>query len=139
MIISNCTDNPELVKRSIVSLGDSLAIRNDVFGSQFCYLLVDPKFSEYNDLPNNLSNSPNSGKIILVGASHKRPFKEFASNEAIIITEIYEYARSLNNEKFVLPEFQVIVTMNILKYIKKFSFRNINLFWQTTCWTRECN
>lgn len=129
MIISNCTDNPELVKRSIVSLGDSLAGRGDVFGSQFCYLLVDPKFSEYNELANS-SNSVNSGKIALVGASHKHQFKDFASNEAIIITEIYEYARSLNNEKFVLPEFQVKFLVkdtdslyNLILYC-----RNINLY-----------
>jgi hypothetical protein len=100
MIISNCTDKPDLVKRSIIALGDLLQNRGDLFGSQFCYLLVDPQFGQYND-----SNS----KIVLLGASHHRTFREFASNEAIIMTEVYEYARNLhqNQECYFIPELQV--------------------------------
>lgn len=96
MIISNCTDKPELVKRSIVTLGDSLASRGDVFGSQFCYLLVEPNFSDYSE----------EGKLVLLGKSSLASFKEFANNDAIIMTEVYEYARSLSDEHFFVPSLQ---------------------------------
>lgn len=32
---------------------------------------------------------------------------EFASNAAIQCTEVYEYAQSLGNARFTLPQFQV--------------------------------
>lgn len=96
MIISNCTDKPELVKRSIMALGDTLANRGDVFGSQFCYLLVEPHFTEYCD----------DGKMVLLGSSHQKPFREFASDDAIIMTEVYEFARSLSDEHFFVPSLQ---------------------------------
>lgn len=96
MIISNCTDKPELVKRSIMTLGDSLASRGDVFGSQFCYLLAEPNFHDYCD----------DGKIVLLGKSQLSSFKEFASNDAIIMSEVYEFARSLSDEHFFVPSFQ---------------------------------
>lgn len=99
MIISNCTDKPELVKRSIMALGDSLANRGDVFGSQFCYLLVEPHFKEFSDLSSDF-------KISLLGTSSQRSFKDFATDDAIIMSEVYEYARSLSEENFFVPVLQ---------------------------------
>lgn len=112
MIISNCTDKPELVKRSIMALGDSLASRGDIFASQFCYLLVDPRFKEYNDATSDC-------KIALLGTSHQKPFKEFATNDAIIMSEVYEYARSLSEEGFFVPSLQkykYLLAANMLDY-----------------------
>lgn len=99
MIISNCTDKPELVKRSIMALGDSLATRGDIYASQFCYLLVEPLFKDYND-------ETSSSKIVLLGASHLGGFKDLASDDAIIMSEIYEYARTLSEENFFIPSLQ---------------------------------
>lgn len=96
MIISNCTDKPELVKRSIMSLGDTLANRGDIFGSQFCYLLVEPLFSDFSE----------DGKIVLLGSSHHKSFKEFVTDDAIIMSEVYEYARSLSDEHYFVPSLQ---------------------------------
>ena len=90
--ISNCTDKPDLVKRSIIALGDSLASRGDVYGSQFCYLLIDPQFTDYSD------STGSNGKIGLLGTSLQSSFKEFAADDSIIMTEVYEYARSLSVE-----------------------------------------
>jgi hypothetical protein len=90
MIISNCTDNPELVKRSILALGDSLAARGDIYASQFCYLLVEPEFGE-------------EGKITLLGANGEKLHR---NDDAIIMTEVYEYARSLSDESFFVPSLQ---------------------------------
>ena len=99
MIISNCTDKPELVKRSIMALGDSLSGRGDIFGSQFCYLLVDPRFKEYSDATSDC-------KLSLLGTSHQKHFKEFATDDAIIMSEVYEYARSLSEDGFFVPSLQ---------------------------------
>lgn len=96
MIISNCTDKPELVKRSILALGDSLASHGDIFASQFCYLLVEPNFAEYAE----------EGKIALLGTSSHKQFKDFLSDDAIIMSEVYEYARSLSEENFFIPSLQ---------------------------------
>lgn len=99
MIISNCTDKPDLVKRSIMTLGDSLANRGDIFGSQFCYLLVEPHFKEFNDPSSEF-------KISLLGTSTQNCFKDFATDNAIIMSEVYEYARSLSEENFFVPVLQ---------------------------------
>ncbi|CAO1435202.1 unnamed protein product [Diamesa serratosioi] len=101
MIISNCTDKPELVKKSIMAMGDTLFQRNDIYGSQFCYLLVDSEFTDYTDI------SSTAGKLVLLGASHQQlSFKAFATTESIIMTEIYEFARSLSNDNFFIPQLQ---------------------------------
>jgi len=55
-----------------------------------------------------MSNSISTIRLILLGASHmhKTSFNEFATNESIIMTEIYEYACMLNDDKFSIIEFQ---------------------------------
>lgn len=112
MIISNCTDKPDLVKRSIMALGDSLANRGDVFGSQFCYLLVEPHFKEFSDPSSDF-------KIALLGTSNQKSFKHFATDDAIIMSEVYEYARSLSEENFFIPvlqQYKFLLAGRILDY-----------------------
>lgn len=113
MIISNCTDKPDLVKRSIIALGDSLASRGDVYGSQFCYLLMDPQFTDFSDAAGV------NGKIGLLGTSMQKAFKEFASDDSIIMTEVYEYARSLSVEGYFiapLQKYKFLLATNMLDY-----------------------
>lgn len=113
MIISNCTDKPDLVKRSILALGDTLASRGDIFGSQFCYLLIDPQFTDYSD------TASVNGKIGLLGTSVQMQFKEFATDDSIIMTEVYEYARSLNTEHYFiasLQKYKFLLATNMLDY-----------------------
>lgn len=113
MIISNCTDKPDLVKRSIIALGDSLASRGDVYGSQFCYLLMDPQFTDYSDTEGA------NGKIGLLGTSLNKKFKDFASDDSIIMTEVYEYARSLSVEGYFiapLQKYKFLLATNMLDY-----------------------
>lgn len=112
MIISNCTDKPDLVKRSIVALGDSLSTRGDIYGSQFCYLLAEPVFREYGDLTAD-------GKLSLLGSSQNDKFKQFASDDAIIMTEVYEYARSLSEDGFFVPsiaKYKFLLATRMLDY-----------------------
>lgn len=55
----------------------------------------------------NLLNLSFTNRLVLLGSSHYKSFNDFATNEAIMMTEIYEYACSLNDDKFSLVEFQV--------------------------------
>lgn len=91
--------------------GDTLHNRGELFGAQFCYLIAKVEFSKYSDVKNDVSmilnNTSNAVRLILLGASgYKSSFTDFAADEAIIMTEIYEYACTLANSQFSIVEFQ---------------------------------
>lgn len=109
MILSNTSQKPELDRKSITTLGDSLYNRGDLFAAQFCYLMAQVGFGKYanvNQESSLMSNSTNAIRLILLGSSQHKSFTEFATNDAIIMTEIYEYACSLNDDKFSIVDFQ---------------------------------
>jgi hypothetical protein len=74
--------------------------RGSLHASHFCYLMAQLEFGLF---------SRKSSKIVLLGSSHLKPFVEFATNEAIQMTEIYIYARQLAENEFNVPQFQVPV------------------------------
>jgi hypothetical protein len=74
--------------------------RGCLHASHFCYLMAQLEFGLF---------SRKSSKIVLLGSSHLKPFIEFATNEAIQMTEIYIYARQLAEQEFNVPQFQVPV------------------------------
>lgn len=49
MILSNTTQRPELYRKSIASLGDSLFNRGDLYAAHFCYLMAQMNFGRYQD------------------------------------------------------------------------------------------
>lgn len=112
MIISNPTQpKAELDRKAIITMGDTLHNRGDLFAAQFCYLMAKVEFSRYSDVRHDasviLNNTAHAVRLILLGAScYKSTFSEFATDEAIIMTEIYEYACTLANENFSIVEFQ---------------------------------
>lgn len=110
MIISNPTQKPELDRKAIVTLGDTLHNRGDLFASQFCYLMAKVEFSRFADVKLDsaviLNNAANAVRLVLLGTSCHKTFEEFATDEAIVMTEIYEYACTLSNEGFSIVEFQ---------------------------------
>ncbi|XP_060586263.1 uncharacterized protein LOC132742001 isoform X4 [Ruditapes philippinarum] len=97
MILSNHSQKPDLDRKSITTLGDTLASRGFLHASHFCYLMSQTSFGSYNK---------KSSKIVLVGSSHGLPLQYFATDEAIQCTEIYEYAISLGNMMTNLINFQ---------------------------------
>jgi Sec23-binding domain of Sec16 len=110
MILSNTSEKVDLSRKAITTLGDTLYNRGDLFAAQFCYLVADISFGKWSNVNQEtatISNSPTAVRLVLLGASQHKCFKEFATNEAIIMTEIYEYARTLNDEKFTIHDFQV--------------------------------
>lgn len=104
MIISNTSQKPDLDRKAITTLGDSLFQIGDTYGSHFCYLMAQVGFGKY-ETGGESNGHPNS-KLILLGSSPNRSFKEFATTESIMMTEIYEYACTLNEDKFSIVEFQ---------------------------------
>ncbi|XP_049269869.1 uncharacterized protein LOC119390134 isoform X1 [Rhipicephalus sanguineus] len=98
MILSNPSSRPEVDARSITTLGDVLASRGCLSAAHFCYLMAQVEFGTY---------ACKSSKIVLLGSSHHTlSFEEFATNEAIQCTEIYEYSQSLANAGYMLPHLQ---------------------------------
>ncbi|XP_053689947.1 protein transport protein Sec16A isoform X2 [Sabethes cyaneus] len=110
MLVSNSSAKPELIKKSITTLGDSLYNRGDLYAAHFCYLLSDVAFGRFSDVKPDAGatiTATTSVRLILLGSAHlQRNFKEFSTNESIMMTEIYEYARSLNEERYTIVELQ---------------------------------
>ncbi|XP_022646073.1 uncharacterized protein LOC111243950 isoform X3 [Varroa destructor] len=95
MILSNPSIKPENDARSIIMMGDVLLSRGCLCAAHFCYLMAQVDFGEFCD---------KSCKLVLLGSSHLQTnFSSFATNEAIMCTEIYEYAQSLSNPGYALP------------------------------------
>jgi hypothetical protein len=64
----------------------------------FSFLVAEHKFETYDE--------PNS-RLVRIGGDHRKDKKMFINPDTIHSTEIYEYARRLNNPQFTLPAFQV--------------------------------
>lgn len=111
MLMSNSSAKPELIKKSITTLGDTLFNRGDLYAAHFCYLLSDVAFGRLADVkPEFGAGGATTVRLVLLGASHhQRNFRELSTNESIMMTEIYEYARSLNEDRYSITELQVSV------------------------------
>ncbi|XP_061183855.1 uncharacterized protein LOC133192032 isoform X3 [Saccostrea echinata] len=96
MILSNPTGR-DIDKKSIMTLGDTLASKGFLHASHFCYMMAQVNFGSY---------QKKTAKMVLVGSNHSLPLSEFSTNEAIQCTEIYEYANSLGNPSYYTVNFQ---------------------------------
>ncbi|XP_069689503.1 protein transport protein Sec16A-like isoform X2 [Periplaneta americana] len=108
MILSNPSQKPDLDRKTVITLGDTLGARGCLYGAHFCYLVAQVGFGTF---------SNKTSKIVLLGSSHYRSFMEFATTEAIQMTEIYIYSLQLATNDFNIPEFQAYK----LLYAKKLS------------------
>lgn len=111
MILANTSQKPDLDRKSITTLGDTLYNRGDLFAAQFCYLMAQVGFGKYPNVSQEttsslMSNTSTAVRLVLLGAPQNLPFKDFVTNEAILMTEIYEYACALNDDKFSIVDFQ---------------------------------
>ncbi|XP_072908416.1 protein transport protein Sec16A isoform X7 [Hemitrygon akajei] len=98
MVLSNLSNGPDLDRRTITTMGDTLAVKGLLDASHFCYLMAQVGFGVY---------TRKTTKLVLIGSNHSWPFLKFASNEAIQRTEAYEYAQALGSQTCFLPNFQV--------------------------------
>ncbi|XP_063973420.1 uncharacterized protein LOC135160622 isoform X2 [Diachasmimorpha longicaudata] len=108
MIISNTSVNPEINRKSITTMGDTMATRGDIYAAHFCYILAEIDFGNY---------GKSDEKIVLIGANHNKHYEDFVTLEAVMLTEIYEYARSLSESTFMLTALQTFKFENALKMI----------------------
>eukprot|EP00794_Sanderia_malayensis_P015889 gene15889-17489_t len=101
MLIANPTKHPDKDKKNIILIGDSLGEQGNVGGAHLCYLLAGVKLSKYDE---------KNSKLCLLGVDHKKEnscrIDLWATNEAIQLTEIYEYALRLQSEHAFIPIFQ---------------------------------
>ena len=67
-----------------------------IWAGQFCSLMANLPFGNYHQ---------KHIKMVLIGGDRTLPFEQFAINEAIHMTEIFEYAQKLSNPNFVQPSF----------------------------------
>ncbi|XP_069932725.1 protein transport protein Sec16B isoform X1 [Oryctolagus cuniculus] len=98
VILSNQAGDPELRRRVIVSMGDTLASKGLVEAAHFCYLMAQVPFGHY---------TVNADRLALLGSSHSQEFPRFASAEAIQRTEVLEYCRTLGGRPGLIASFQV--------------------------------
>jgi len=108
MIISNTSANPEINRRSITTLGDTLFAKGDIYAAHLCYILAQIDFGAY---------GANGVKLVLIGANQNKPYSEFLTMEAIMLTEIYEYARNLSDPCFTLVDLQTFKFDLIVKMV----------------------
>lgn len=108
MIISNTSANPEINRRSITTLGDTLFAKGDIHAAHLCYILAQIDFGAY---------GANGVKLVLIGANQNKPYSEFLTMEAIMLTEIYEYARNLSDPCFTLVDLQTFKFDLIVKMV----------------------
>lgn len=102
-------------------VGDSLASRGLLYSAQFCYLAAGEQLARHPLAPlagpGGPAGAPLAGSggpagapprlSLLLGEPRAPTLAQFAHNKALFATEIYEYAMSLNQDDFVLAEFQV--------------------------------
>ncbi|XP_067868158.1 protein transport protein Sec16A isoform X2 [Heterodontus francisci] len=98
MVLSNLSNGPDLDRRTITTMGDTLATKGLMDASHFCYLMAQVGFGVY---------TRKTTKLVLIGSNHSWSFLKFASNGAIQCTEAYEYAQALGSQVCFLPNFQV--------------------------------
>ncbi|GFO45592.1 transport protein sec16a [Plakobranchus ocellatus] len=105
MMLSNQTSRSDLDRKSICTLGDTLASKGCLHASHFCYLMAQVTLGTY---------YKKTSKIVLIGSSHTLPMDEFATMDAIQCTEVYEYAQLLGNPAFCLPHFQALYYCEVI-------------------------
>ncbi|XP_062048959.1 protein transport protein Sec16B isoform X3 [Lepus europaeus] len=98
VILSNQAGDPELRRRVIVSMGDTLAGKGLVEAAHFCYLMAQVPFGHY---------TVNTDRLALLGSSHSQEFSRFASAEAVQRTEVLEYCQTLGGRPGLIASFQV--------------------------------
>eukprot|EP00061_Rhincodon_typus_P017205 g45792.t1 len=98
MVLSNLSNGPDLDRKTITTMGDTLATKGLLDASHFCYLMAQVGFGVY---------TRKTTKLVLIGSNHSWSFLKFASNGAIQRTEAYEYAQALGNQVCFLPNFQL--------------------------------
>lgn len=98
MILSNPLPGSDINRRSMVTLGDTLMGKGQLYAAQFCYIVSAVEFGTF---------TKKSSKLVLLCSSvGDKRVDEFATNEAIQCTEIYEFVQKLGNQDYEMSTLQ---------------------------------
>ena len=103
-------DHHVLFTRSIITLGDSLLAKGQLFAAQFCYIVSEADWGTL--------TSPTAKLVLLLSsAAGAANIETFATTEAIQCTEIYEFVQRLGNKDYHMPFLQVSLKTEIASII----------------------
>ena len=111
---------------SIITLGDFLLAKGQLYAAQFCYLVSEAEWGVF---------SNKCAKLVLLLSSAStgdKTLDQFATTEAIQCTEIYEFVQKLGNKHYQMPYLQVnyfqpLIDLNRMPCISHFSPPNISI------------
>ena len=100
LVLQTFPKNLFCLTRSIITLGDSLLAKGQLFAAQFCYIVSEADWGTL--------TSPTAKLVLLLSsASGAANIETFATTEAIQCTEIYEFVQRLGNKDYHMPFLQV--------------------------------
>ncbi|KAM3915058.1 protein transport protein Sec16B [Leptodactylus fuscus] len=98
VMLSNQMSDPDLNKRAIITMGDSLLLKGLTEAGHCCYLTAGISLGKI---------SEKSDRLVLLGSQQSQRFKKFASTAHIQRTEILEYCQTLGKINHFIPSFQI--------------------------------
>ena len=99
MILSNTLPGTDINRRSIITLGDTLLAKGQLYAAQFCYIVSAADWGTFSNKMAKL--------VLLLSSPGEQSLEQFASIEAIQCTEIYEFVQKLGNKEYSMPFLQV--------------------------------
>ena len=99
MILSNTLPGTDINRRSIITLGDTLLAKGQLYAAQFCYIVSAAEWGSFSNKTAKL--------VLLLSSPTDLSLLQFASIEAIQCTEIYEFVQKLGNKDYSMPFLQV--------------------------------
>ncbi|XP_065201044.1 protein transport protein Sec16A isoform X2 [Planococcus citri] len=115
VMLSYPTPDPEFNKQAIITLGDSLS-HKDIFASHFCYLAAQADFGP----PTKQSTK----YTLLTLRNCADNFDNYPPTRAILLTEIYEFAKRLQRKKFTIGS---LLPYKLLLAVRLISHRNFSV------------
>merc|ERR1712106_827455 len=110
MILSNPLPGSEINRRSMITLGDSLLAKGQLYAAQFCYIVSAAEWGTYSNKCAKL--------VLLLSSVADKTLEQFATTEAIQCTEIYEFVQKLGNKEFEMPSLQPYKYLHCLRLIE---------------------
>jgi len=110
MILSNPYPGSDINRRSIVTLGDTLLSKGQIYAAQFCYIVSALEFGTFSKKTSKL--------VLLLSMPGEKTVDEFATNEAIQCTEIYEFVQKLGNPDFEMPTLQPFKFLHAVRLVE---------------------
>ncbi|XP_030647415.1 protein transport protein Sec16B [Chanos chanos] len=98
VMLSNETGDGFCHRRSIITMGDTLASRGLLHAAHICYLTAHVPFGVYTN---------KTERLVLLGSSNSLPFGRFCQSSIIRCTEVFEFSQRLGDPSFIIPSFQV--------------------------------